>query len=223
MIRLADMVFCSSKSLFEKNEKRNSNTHYIPHGVDYDLFASAVSKTVQVAPEMVNLRRPVALFFGWISYDWVDIHLAKFIAREKPDWSFVYIGPYSLAKDEFDGYPNIVLIGEQPFESLPSYCRGADVAIIPFVHSELTKNCSPLKLLEYLAAGLPVVSTDIPEVRKYDDIVYVGKNMEEFLHLLERAVSERNSDRDSLVSRRMSLESWDERVELIYQVIRGKH
>ena len=220
MIKLANVIFCSARILCEKNKEENPNTHYMPHGVHYDLFASTLSDVVQVAPEIVRLRNPVVLFFGHISYDWIDTDLAKYIASEKPDWSFAYVGRYSMAKDEFKGYPNIYLLGEQAFERLPSFCKGADMAIIPFVYSDLTKNCNPLKLREYIAAGLSVVSTDIPEVRSFGDMVYVGRNKEEFLQALERAFEERNPERNRLLSLAMNKESWDQRVKEIFDIIK---
>src|SRR5690606_31435391 len=107
MNRLADVIFCSSRTLYEKNVLGNPNTHYMPHGVNYDLFASSLNDTVDVAPELQGLPRPVVLFFGHVSYDWVDKELVKFLAASKPQWSFVYVGRYSMAAKEFEEYKNI--------------------------------------------------------------------------------------------------------------------
>lgn len=222
MNALADVIFCSSKTLCEKNRATNPNTHHMPHGVNYELFASTLTERVSVAPELQKLPRPVILFFGHISYDWVDRELVRYLAQQRPRWSFVYVGRYSMREDEFAGLPNIHILGERQFEDLPQYCKGADVGTIPFVYSPLTDNCNPLKLPEYLSAGLPVVSTDIPEVRRFGDLVRIGKTNEEFLAALDQAVAEVSPELKTRLSATMRQHSWDQRVEDIFRIVQGK-
>lgn len=220
MNSLADVVFCSARTLYEKNVKTNPNTFYIPHGVNYELFSTALNDEVKVAEDIRIIKKPLFLFFGHISYDWVDKNLVKYLAKEKPDWTWVYVGRYSMDKDEFKGLGNVYLLGEKEFQELPSYCKGADVATIPFVYSDLTNNCNPLKLPEYFAAGLPVVSTNIPEVsRSFGDNVYIGSTDEEFLACCEKALAERNKQHSKIISEEMAQHSWDNRVNQIFEII----
>jgi len=216
----ADVIFCSARTLFEKNVKNNPNTYYMPHGVSYELFSSTLDDSTTIATDIKPIPGPIFLFFGHISYDWVDHELVKFLAKNKPDWSWVYVGKYSMDKLEFNDYKNIYLLGEKDFEQLPSYCKGADIATIPFIYSELTNNCNPLKLPEYLAAGLPVVSTNIPEVkRSFGEECYIGEDHQGFLNACEKAIDENNEHRNLKISKEMSAHSWEQRINEVFRIV----
>jgi len=220
MNSLADIIFCSARSLYQKNKIKNGATYYLPHGVNYELFSSSLNEETNIAEDYQEISKPIFIFFGHMSYDWVDAKLVKYLASQRPGWSWVYIGRYSMKEAEFAEYNNIYLLGEKEFEQLPEYCKFADIGIIPFVYSDLTKNCNPLKLPEYIAAGLPVVSTDIPEVGLvYGEITYVGKDNIGFLKACDDALN----NNDDVVNRSRSLDmkqhSWDQRVLEIYKII----
>ena len=218
--QMADVIFCSARTLYEKNKQTNDNTHYMPHGVNYELFSTTLAPEVTPAQDIKEIKGPIFLFFGHISYDWVDKDLVKYLAKAKPEWSWVYVGRYSMDENEFSNYDNIYLLGEKDFEELPSYCKAADIATIPFVYSELTNNCNPLKLPEYFSAGLSVVSTDIPEVRRaYGDDVYIGTDNESFLKACEQALTEKNDEKNIERSHAMAAHSWEQRIADIYQII----
>jgi hypothetical protein len=104
------------------------------------------------------------------------------------------------------------VLGRRPYESLPAYCKGFDVGLIPFVLSELTLCANPLKAREYLAAGLPVVSTDLPEVAVLPEC-RVGRSHEEFLQLLESGLQQPGPRRER--SELMRSESWQARLDEI--------
>lgn len=216
----ANLVFCSSRELFEQKRRINARTRYLPHGVNYRLFSKALLDSVlPVASDAAGLRAPVLGFYGHISYDWVDAELLKYLARERPGWTLLLLGRYSMQRDEFSGLPNIVYLGEKEFEALPGYCKAMDVALIPFVISPLTQHCNPLKLYEYLAAGLPVVSTEIPEVRSFGGDVHVARTHGEFLALCERALGEDSAQARLARSRSVANATWDDRVDAIYKEI----
>ncbi|NOZ12270.1 MAG: glycosyltransferase family 1 protein [Acidobacteria bacterium] len=222
MCQVSDIVFCSSNLLTEAYRKFNPNTCHISHGVDYALFSRAVFDTsLETAPEAAGLNAPVLGFWGHISYEWVDAGLLKYLAEKQPSWTILLIGRNSMLPDEFSNYGNIVLAGEKDFEALPSFCKKIDVALIPFVRSTLTDNCNPLKLYEYLAAGLPVVSTDIPEVRFHGKHVLIAEGREEFLKRCEEALDLNCEERKREVSLSMKENTWDHKVELIYRIIEG--
>ena len=106
--------------------------------------------------------------------------------------------------------PNIHRLGRKPYAELPAYCKGFDVALNPFAINELTLAANPLKVREYLAAGLPVVSTDIPEVRVLDDVL-AGTNHDDFINKLETALKHPKPRHD--VSDAIAHESWEAKVE----------
>jgi glycosyltransferase involved in cell wall biosynthesis len=162
----ADIVFTTASTLLEKKSLFNPETHLALHGVDQAHFARALDPETELAPELRDLPRPIVGFVGLIQ-DWVDIELVRYMAQRHRDWTLVLVGKSLVDLSSIQGLPNVKLLGRKPYESLPSYLKGFDVGIIPFVLNELTRNVNPIKLREYLSAGLPVVSSDIPEVARY--------------------------------------------------------
>lgn len=217
----ADVIFCSSRVLYETKKKDFPHVCYSPHGVEFDRFQSAVADAQLVEPgDIANLPSPRLLFFGHLSYDWVDTALVKFIAEQKPKWQILLIGRCSLRADEFRNHPNVHLLGERQFEELPAYCAYSQLGLIPFVDSELTRSCNPLKLYEYLSAGLPVVSTNIPEVRSLDnEFVRVSDSYAGFVSACDELLIGVSSERAGVISASMSEHSWDSRVADIGAIV----
>src|SRR6185295_8836829 len=110
------------------------------------------------------------------------------------------------------GVPNLRLLGQKPYATLPAYCRGMDVGIIPFRRSALTVRANPLKLREYLAAGLPVVSTPLPEVARYEGLVRLAPDLDAFLAAIEAGLGGGSAEADRARAEAMRGESWEERV-----------
>ena len=134
-------------------------------GTAWTTTTSARPSTPRRAvPEAIaDLPRPVIGFFGLIA-DWVDVELMARVAAHFSGGSLVVLGKATTDVSALERLPNVHLLGREPYADLPAYCKGFDVALNPFRISELTLNANPLKVREYLAAGLPVVSTAIPEV-----------------------------------------------------------
>jgi glycosyltransferase involved in cell wall biosynthesis len=117
--------------------------------------------------------------------------------------------------------PNVHFLGRKEHQLLPSYSKGFDVAILPFVINELTLAANPLKVREYLAAGLPVVATPIPEVERFMGQLRIGKSYAHFLSQVEAVIAEGQIGPQLSISSAMDNESWDHKVEEISQIITG--
>jgi glycosyltransferase involved in cell wall biosynthesis len=129
------------------------------------------------------------------------------------------IGEVQTDTSALQELPNVHLLGRRDYQSLPAYCKIFDVAILPFVVNELTLAANPLKLREYLAAGLPVVATPLPEVQKLDGLLRTASTAEEFLDEIEALLNEGKRGPSLEVSRLMEPESWDEKVEELSWII----
>ena len=163
LLRQADLAIVTSERLLQSRRKINPNTVLVRHGVDFTHFRRALNPETLVPAEIRDLPKPVIGFFGLIA-DWVDVDLMAEVAKHFRKGSMVILGKATTDISALQGLPNVHLLGRKPYADLPAYCKGFDVALMPFRINELTLNSNPLKVREYLAAGLPVVSSPIPEV-----------------------------------------------------------
>jgi len=147
------------------------------------------------------------------------LRLMRAVADAMPDAHIVLIGQDNRALPELEGAPNMHHLQRKPYETLPAYCKGMDVAVLPFAPGALTAASNPLKLREYLAAGLPVVSTDLPEVRKYSGLVRLAAGVEGFVAAIEAALADRGEAAARARVAAMQPESWEARVEQISELL----
>src|SRR5207253_6580127 len=159
-----------------------------------------------------GLARPVIGFFGLLA-EWIDLELLAAIARRRPHWTLLLLGKATVDTGALRALPNVRLLGQKPYAALRAYCRAFDVGLIPFRIDELTVKANPLKLREYLAAGLPVVSTDLPEVRKYGNVVRLASDPTAFVREIELSLRERGGAFGTTRVDAMKAESWEARVE----------
>ncbi len=212
LILRAHIVFTSAEQLCAERRAVNRNTYFVRHGVDVRHFSRALDPATPVPQDMRTLPRPVIGFFGLLA-DWVDLDLVRALALARPGWSFALVGKIETDLGSLGTLPNVHLLGQKPYDSLPGYCRAFDVGIIPFRVNALTVRANPLKLREYLAAGLPVVSTPLPEVARYDGLVGLADSAEGFLAAIEAALGQRSEAMARRRVKAMRDESWAARVE----------
>lgn len=221
LFRRADLVIVSAEKLYESKKQFNPNTFIIRHGVDYEHFKTALADETQIPAEIAGLPRPIIGFHGLLA-DWVDFALLKKAAEHFPHGSLVLIGKTTVDAEQkikiLDGVKNIHRLGRKPYADLPAYCKGFDVALNPFVINHLTLSVNPLKVREYLAAGLPVVSTNLPEM-KYIDNCLVAETHDEFIRQIETALKEPKPRVE--VSRSMAREGWKARVDELREIMQG--
>jgi glycosyltransferase involved in cell wall biosynthesis len=203
----ADLVFATATELCNRKTRNGKRPVLLPHGVDCKHFSREFDKETG-SPISDEISKPIIGFFGAIS-PWLDFDLITKAALARPRWSFVFIGPVDTDVSSITKLDNVHLLGKVPYESLPAYAASFDAAIIPFQLNELTVSVNPVKLLEYLACGLPVVSTDLPDLRIYADAVYIAKNAHEFIQCLDRALSENSSERRIARQALASCNSWE--------------
>lgn len=219
LFRRADVVIVSAEKLLENKRIYNNNTFLIRHGTDWRHFRKALAEETKVPDDIIGLPRPIIGFHGLLA-DWVDYELIRKTAEHFRHGSVVLIGKVAVDAEEkikvLDGVRNVHRLGRKPYDELPAYCKGFDVALNPFAINELTLAANPLKVREYLAAGLMVVSTDIPEVRVLENCL-VGSDNGNFIAQVENALKNRKS-RDE-VSESVRNESWDAKIDELREVM----
>jgi glycosyltransferase involved in cell wall biosynthesis len=218
LVKRSDLVLASSAQLCRERQGLNRNTHFVSHGVDVAHFSRALDPGTQVPEELRGLPRPMVGFFGLIA-DWVDLDLIRAVAVARPSWSIVLVGKVATDLQPLRGLPNVHVLGQKEYSTLPAFCRAFDVGIIPFRTNELTVRANPLKLREYLAAGLPVVSSPLPEVARYAGLVHLGDGAEAFTAAIETALGERTEAWAKRRVEAMRAESWEGRVEQMSEII----
>jgi O-antigen biosynthesis protein len=161
--------------------------------------------------------KPTIGYAGSLDF-WFDIEAIRQAALLHPDWNFVLIGRVEFARIlELKALPNVSFEGEVPYAGLPARMYVFDVAMIPFVRMPLTLATNPLKLYEYLCLGVPIVSTRLPEVEAFHDLVYLAEGTADFVRQLELAVAERDPDRRARRRAAGGNNSWRARCEQLAQ------
>jgi glycosyltransferase involved in cell wall biosynthesis len=214
----ADLVVVTSQVLYESKKALNKNTVLVTHGVDYNHFANAQRAALEVPQEIAGLPRPVLGFWGLIE-GWVDVGLIAAVAKARPTWSIVLIGRLATDEDALECLPNVHLLGTRPYEQLPACAKGIDIGLIPFRVNELTRAVNPIKLREYLSAGLPVVSTPMPEVERYGRFVSIASDAGEFVAACERMTAENSPEKILERQNAMRHETWAAKVEEVCSLI----
>lgn len=183
LTKQADIVVVTSSALLKSKVQLNPNTLLIKNGVDFDLFHQAYKMGKVHANKKIG-------YIGSLDFR-VDYDLLESLIRAKPEYEFVFIGRV-MDQDNCDRlsyFSNVQFLGSKQPHEIPVLLSQFDVAIIPFVKNEFTRNIYPLKINEYLAAGLPVVSTDFADLSDFQELIAIEDESKEFLDAIRRSIS----------------------------------
>lgn len=208
----ADLVFTGGFSLYEAKRSRHPRVHAFPSSVEAEHFAAARERRDPEPADQRDIPGPRLGYFGVID-ERLDLSLLDGMAALRPDWQFVMIGPVvKISPTTLPRRPNIHWLGQKAYADLPSYLARWDVGLMPFALNEATRFISPTKTPEFLAAGVPVVSTPIADVvRPYGEkrLVQVAQTAEGFVTAAETAMGAPRRPWLARVDRQLARGSWD--------------
>lgn len=222
VVKKAHFTVTTSKNLKRLKEKQSSKVYYLPNAADTNIFKKAYEKRYTKPAELKHIGSKVIVYTGHLDHR-VNSGLLSKVAETYPDTMLLLIGPVSLNAKEVKSlkkYPNIIFTGKKKLTELPSYLQYAHCAIIPFKCNKLTESIYPLKINEYLAAGLPVVSTSFSEdILDFSQVTYIADNEESFINYIAQAMEE---DCEALKRKRMKAaekNTWSERIAQLLHII----
>jgi len=212
ILEKVNLIFCSSRSIYDYFLPRHPHVHLVPNGVDFVHF----SPTSTDRPSDLPSGKPIIGYSGAIA-PWVDWELLKVVAQENPQFNFVFIGAlFQLNKFPIK-YNNVFYLGLKSYPQLPTYLRHFNVGLIPFLQNDMTRGCNPIKLYEYYASGIQVLGTPLPELLAIPRI-----NLESDPHLFSRRLVNLLEGEDSCKAERMAYalaNDWSERAGRMLQQI----
>jgi glycosyltransferase involved in cell wall biosynthesis len=223
LVRAVDQVIVSAPTLLERWRTVNPHIALMPNVADTELFAQALESGPD-HPLLAEIPAPRVIFMGALDRYKVDFSLLDALAKRLPDVQFVCIGPVGAADRTARGNiprgANIHYIGRLPQRSLPAALRHASAGLIPYALNEYTMSVSPLKLYEYLSAGLPVVASPLPGLLAYpaDGALIAEPDVTTFAARLLEAIDYDTAARRR-IAQRAAAHNWERRMEELEALI----
>jgi glycosyltransferase involved in cell wall biosynthesis len=219
-----DIAIGTSTGLCDRHAAENGRTvHLLANAADYDTFENAINKNFPQPVEMKDLAKPVIIYTGHYSDLRLDHVLVRRICTEFKEATVLFVGTYEkkdLEKESLLTIPNLHFIGSRPIESLPAYLSHASVAIIPYKSNELTRGIYPLKINEYLAAGIPTVSSNFSnDINSFDGLIYLGNSQDEFIAQIKNALNENPQEKLAARMNHAFNNSWRMRITKLESII----
>lgn len=207
LLHQADLTIVTSQGLLENKKSEAKRIALVKNGVDFRLFAQGFREE---SPENITIG-----YIGSID-DRLDQDLLRYCMEAHPDWTWEFVGRISHAAtgDFLKSMPNVVLRGAHASCDLPVFMPGYSAGIIPFVKNKFTRGIYPLKINEYLSAGLPVVLTDFGLLDEFRNIASISSSKEEFLTSLEQEVQQDTAEKRRERKAFAQNNSWKARAEV---------
>ncbi len=208
LVARVDGTVVTARSLLDGRVPKSGLGLHLPQGVNFEHFANPRSAPA----ELLDLPRPIIGFAGGVG-SVIDWDLMRHVALTFPAATVLFVG---MLQEGFDpkGLPeNMLFLGARPYADLPAYVQQFDVALVPYVLNRHTIAVDPLKLLEYLAAGLPVVCTDLPEAEKYRDFVSIAANTNEFIDAISAELATNDAEKATGRSESARCHTWASRAD----------
>jgi len=221
LTRRADLVITTSENLRSSRLPLNPNTHTVLNAADIEIFNQALDPDLPLPADLASIPAPRLGVVG-LHDSRLDIDALECLAGGEEPWQIILVGPIKPAQvDEarLRRHPNIHLLGAKPRSELPAYLKGFALALVPYRSNELTRNIFPLKLFEYLAAGLPVVAGGLPELLRFEGIIGLAGGPGDYPGLVRLALSEDGPEKRAARVTLAAENTWDHRAEEISRLV----
>ncbi len=219
LMKKADLVVANSTYLADLARNFNPHSYYVGQGCDVTLFDK---KLIKKSPDDIkDIKKPIIGYIGVLFTLRLDIEVLVHIAKSKPEWSIVLVGPEDdeFKASELHNLKNVYFLGSKKMEELPAYLNSFDVALNPQKLNEVTIGNYPRKIDEYLAMGKPTVATKTRAMEVFKDFVYLANNKEEYVELIDRALKENTPEKEKSREKLARSHTWDANAEAIYEKI----
>ena len=221
-IKRVDLIFASSKKQYKNRITKHPHTYFIPQAVNFKLFNSALKDDLSRPDDLPNTHTPIIGFIGGIDYR-IDFSIIRNITEQHPRWAVLLIGPVKVSLGDnskiVDGISNVHFLSEKKQEEIPRYLKFIDISILPYYVNESTSTMYIGKLHEHLAAGKPIVATNLPELMPFKDIISIASSREQFLKCIEE---ELQTDNEEKIKKRAEVareNTWENRINEMQRII----
>lgn len=222
MMARVDAVIVVSEELYRTKRLLHPHVYQVANGVNCRLYDTAL-QDAQLPDLMAAIKEPRLGYIGHIG-DRLDLEMLLKIAQAQPQWSIVFLGEVRV--DQQAAYwqrllelPNVHYLDPVEAKEVPHYVKGFQVGLMPYRQNRHAQNISPLKMYDYLAAGLPIASLDIPAVKKFNSYIHIAKTPDDYLSAIEQALGDNSPNRRQQLRAVAARHSWEARAEEISTLI----
>jgi hypothetical protein len=222
LMAAVDAVVVVSQTLYDAKSPYNRHTYLVPNAVNYAAYQAALDDP-ELPPELAAIPEPRIGYIGLIG-DKLDYHMLLDLARNNPQWSLVFLGTVRLSRDQetWDSLlslSNVHHLDAVDVLRVPHHVKGFQVGLMPNLQNLFAENCSPLKLYDYLAAGIPVASMDMPHARPFASHVHLASTPEEFERTVYAALADTDCQRCLERRQIAAQETWEARAQKLSEII----
>jgi glycosyltransferase involved in cell wall biosynthesis len=223
LVQKADLVVTTATRLYNEIAQNTDHVILSPNAVDYSFFSQKMEIHSRIK-SIIKDYSCVLEYYGALA-SWFDYDLINETARQQPDWLWILIGKKidnDMERSGIEKLPNVYYIESVPYKELPSYIAGADILTIPFHVNDITMATSPVKLFEYMAAGKPILTSDMPECRKYKSVC-IYKSIQDFENSVHNLMKRgKNAAFLTILDQEARDNTWDSRADQILSALNMK-
>jgi glycosyltransferase involved in cell wall biosynthesis len=224
MLAQVDAVIVVSQKLYEAKRSFNKNIYLVQNGVNYQAYSDALANPT-LPDKLKTIKQPRLGYSGLIG-DKLNLGMLKDLAQKNPEWSLVFLGPVNVSIQAktwqaLQAMSNVHYLGLVEVSQVPHYVKGFDVGLMPYLQDHHSGTISPLKLYDYLAAGLPVASIDIPAAREFSPHIHLADSPESFSQAVRTALTDTTPERRQARRNVAAQHTWEARVELLSDLIQA--